>query len=374
MKEFFEPRRVTGTINITLTNGRKWHAQKAAICGAIIDIVELFQDDGYTLTLRQLYYQLVAADHIPNDDKVYKKLSGILDDMRYSGLIDWDAIEDRGRVPYLPYYANSPQDAISDLVHQYRLDRQDGQPTLIEVWTEKDAISGILKRTTSMYHVRLVVNKGYSSSTAMYNAYKRFVRAIKDGQSVQVLYFGDHDPSGLDMVRDINDRIKFFISHGAPAWLTEHAFAWYEDADHDIFSMHESGYIPDSVLDDYAKNGGIESDDQWQKWEAGKVLAYITENNLFEVVQIGLTREQIREYNPPPNPAKITDPRAKWYLAEHGTQSWEVDALRPDVMTRIVSQHIAETLDQDLYDSVVAAENEHKAKMKKFSETFDNDQ
>ena len=82
-------------------------------------------------------------------------------------------------------------DALDDTANYYRLDRQRTQKQTIEVWTEKDAISGILKRITEKFHVRLGINKGYSSSAAMYRAYERFVEDINQGRKVTVLYFGD---------------------------------------------------------------------------------------------------------------------------------------------------------------------------------------
>ena len=223
-------------------------------------ILEEYRLEGYTLTLRQLYYQLVSRDVIPNKQAEYKKLGTLLTKGRMAGVVDWDAIEDRVRMPKLPYYSRDIEDALQDTVDQYRLDRQANQGVYIEVWCEKDALSQVLYRVTSEYHIRLMVNRGYSSTTAMHDASKRFYRnSYKD---LFILYVGDHDPSGLDMLRDIEDRLREF---------------------------------------------GIS----------------------VKVVPVALTREQIDEFNPPPNPAKITDPRAGWYIEEHGDVSWEVDALPP---------------------------------------------
>jgi len=196
MTEHFEERKLTGLISLTLSDKSKWVKDKAQLCMEIRSILSAFARQGYTLTLRQLYYQLVASGAIRNDDVVYKKMSGILDDLRYSGKVDWDAIEDRGRVPYIPWSTTGIDAAIQTVIDQYRLNRQEGQPCHIEVWTEKDAISGILKRVTSEYHVQLVVNKGYSSSSAMHNAYERFAEVLNEGRNVKILYFGDHDPAG----------------------------------------------------------------------------------------------------------------------------------------------------------------------------------
>lgn len=176
----------------------------------INNIIKGYQDKGYTLTLRQLYYQLVSRDIIPNQQKEYAKLSALLTNARMSGLVDWTAIEDRIRVPYLPYWAHNPEDAISDIISSYRRDRMDGQDVYIELWVEKDALSGVLKRITSRYHVNLMVNRGYSSASAMYDAGNRLKEALDDGKKCYIFYLGDHDPSGMDMDRDIRTRLTEF--------------------------------------------------------------------------------------------------------------------------------------------------------------------
>ena len=91
-------------------------------------ILEEYRNDGYVLTLRQLYYQLVSKDIIPNNDREYAKLSNILKKGRMAGIVDWSAIEDRVRVPKLPYWVRDVQHAIQDTIEQYRVDRMQGQP------------------------------------------------------------------------------------------------------------------------------------------------------------------------------------------------------------------------------------------------------
>lgn len=313
MKEKFEDRRLKGPIKVAckFDDGSVvyWEADKEETIEQIVNIVEDYDRQGYVLTLRQLHYQLVTENLIVNHESAYKKLSTILDDCRYSGIIDWDAIEDRGRIPYLPYAVDDVENALNDTVEQYRLDRMKGQDNYIELWTEKDALSGILKRVTSKYHIQLVVNKGYTSSSAMYRAYQRIVEALKRKQFTTILYFGDHDPSGLDMIRDIEDRLKLMCEQGE-----------YE----------------------------LEFD------------------SICEVVPIGLTREQITKYKLPPNPTKVTDPRAKWYVKKFGKICWEVDALKPQVLTKIVDDHISSRIDHTLYTKQLSNEVRDIAQLEKF--------
>ena len=264
-------------------------------------IIEEYAEQGYILTLRQLYYQLVSRDVIANKQSEYAKLSTLLVKGRMAGVVDWNAIEDRIRVPFIPYSVDDIDDAISDTINQYRLNRQDGQDVYIELWVEKDALSGVLKRITSKYHINLMVNRGYSSCSAMHDAYERLERQESEGKKTVILYLGDHDPSGLDMIRDIEER------------------------------LNEFGVNP-------------------------------------EVRQIGLTMKQIKKYNPPPNPAKITDPRARNYIAEFGNVSWEVDALTPEVLHKLVKDNVEELIDMDLFNDKLIQEEQDKEKLQEFAD------
>jgi hypothetical protein len=260
-------------------------------------IIEEYAADGYTLTLRQLYYQLVSRDMIPNRDSEYSKLSSLLSKGRMAGWVDWNAIEDRTRRPIIPYSCDGIADALDDIASQYRLDRMRDQDEYIEVWVEKDALSGVLRRITEKYHIRLMVNRGYSSTTAMHDAALR----MSDNSSCTILYLGDHDPSGLDMVRDIKSR--------------------FEDFDEEV-----------------------------------------------DVIPIALTSEQISEFSPPPNPAKVTDPRASDYIAEYGAVSWEVDALNPRVLLSILESAIRERIDIDVWNDTVRLEQRHRERLRELKQ------
>lgn len=371
MKEKFKDIKLEGSIRINLkekheTVDKWWESDKESLLRAIVRICEDYQRQGYTLTLRQLYYQLVSKDLIPNHDKVYAKLSSLKDEVVYSGRVDWDVFEDRGRLPSTPWYEEDIKSALEDTADRYRLARQTGQPTHIEVWTEKDAISAILKRVTVETGITLVVNKGYSSSTAMYSAYERFVEMIADGKKVKILYFGDHDPSGLDMIRDIEDRIMFMFANGnrfsESGYLYDLVEEWWVSNSLNIYDVVNLGpeyEIALKLLDSDTSNEKAE-----KAFDAGKIRLFIIQNQLFEIEQIGLTMDQILSYNPPPNPAKITDPRAKGYVKKFGQVSWEVDALSPNVMTGIVKGAIFQIMDNDVYDSVLKREQDERETIK----------
>src|SRR5579883_1481282 len=173
-------------------------------CNAII---ERYQEQGLRLTLRQLYYQLVSQAVIPNEERSYKNLGNLVSDARLAGLMDWDAIEDRVRVPRQPPQFDNLTDLVEAALNTYRLPRWEGQDNYVELWVENDALAGVLAPIARKYHVTLMVNRGYSSQSAMYESAKRFLDA--SGAPV-LLYLGDHDPSGEDMVRDVRDRLSMF--------------------------------------------------------------------------------------------------------------------------------------------------------------------
>lgn len=303
----------------------------------INDILVDYRRQGYVLTLRQAYYQLVSRDVIPNNAKEYAKLSDLLTKGRMAGVVDWASIEDRGRQPKIPYYVSGVKNALEDTVDQYRLDRQEGQENYVEVCIEKDALSSIFSRVTNKYHVRLLVNKGYSSCSAMYDIYQRIADAYTNGaKRATILYFGDHDPSGIDMIRDVNHRVSEMLVKGDNKDTIEQLM---EEAGDYLNEEDDDEYIPDI-------------------------------SPVFKVRQIALNMEQIRQYRPPENPAKITDPRAKGYIAKYGNKSWELDALRPQALATLCSEAIEEEIDVDVYQEMMDKEKEQKAIITKFKDEY----
>ena len=174
----------------------------------IVVMVDDYERKGYRMTLRQLFYQLVSHDILPNDQKKYKKLSTIIKDARMAGLIDWDVIEDRIRIPTMPSEFENISHLVNVAISSYRRDRWENQEYYVEVWVEKDALSGVLEPVTRKYHVHLLVNRGYSSTSALHESVLR-IKEQQDKECV-ILYLGDHDPSGKNMITDIRNRLEQF--------------------------------------------------------------------------------------------------------------------------------------------------------------------
>ncbi len=181
-----------------------------ALINKAISILDEYSEQNYVLSLRQLYYQMVARDIVPNSMKSYTMVGTLISDARLAGLIDWQMIEDRGRDVHYPSHWSSPAEIIKTASRSFRIDLWEGQSHYVEVMVEKDALSGILEPICAELDVRFTANKGYSSSSALFEAGSRISNAYLNGLKPCVIYFGDHDPSGMDMTRDIEDRLKLF--------------------------------------------------------------------------------------------------------------------------------------------------------------------
>jgi len=173
-------------------------------------ILDEYRLQGFRLSLRQLYYQLVARDYIPNNQRSYKNLGSLVSNARQAGLIDWNMIEDRGRETNSNSHWRNPAEIVSAAARQFRIDKWEDQPWHIEVMVEKDALSGVLEPVCKELDIAITANKGYSSSSTMYEIGKRLEEMESQDKKIRVIYLGDHDPSGIDMTRDIEERLRLY--------------------------------------------------------------------------------------------------------------------------------------------------------------------
>jgi len=281
-------------------------ASKARIQQANAIIAE-YQAQGFDLTLRQLYYQFISRDLLPNNQKSYNNLGSLISDARLAGLIDWSAIQDRTRNLRQNPHWDSPSDIIQACAKQYGVDRWEGQQYRPEVWIEKDALVGVIEGICNQWDVPYFSCRGYASQSEMWRAGQRLKRYIDDGQTPIIFHFGDHDPSGKDMSRDIRDRLTMFLT-----------------------------------------------DDD------------------FEFRRLALTMDQIDEYNPPPNPAKITDSRADAYIAEFGNKSWELDALEPKVIVELIDTAVQSVCDGPDYRDKIEEELKAQKRLQQIADDWED--
>lgn len=170
-------------------------------------ILEEYAVQGFTLTLRQLYYQFVARGFIPNQDKSYKMLGGIVGEARLAGQIDWEHLEDRTRNVRSITHFDGPGGALKSVAGWYHDDLWATQRFRPEVWIEKDALAGVISGVCDENDVPYFSCRGYTSLSEMWRAALRFQGYRREGKVPYIIHLGDHDPSGIDMSRDIVERI-----------------------------------------------------------------------------------------------------------------------------------------------------------------------
>lgn len=181
-----------------------------ALIDTMNEIIETYQAQGFVLTVRQLYYQLVARDIIENSQKSYKRVTSIANDARLAGLMDWDAIEDRTRAfVRRTRWANGKQ-ILDAAASSFHVDMWQRQPRRVFVIIEKEALVGVLSPTCQKLDTPILAARGYPSCTVLRDFALEDILPTVDDQDITILHLGDHDPSGIDMTRDLTDRVSLF--------------------------------------------------------------------------------------------------------------------------------------------------------------------
>ncbi len=264
------------------------------LIGYVNEIIEDHAAKGLDMTLRQIHYQMVNRPDYANTDANYNKLGKLLSDARMAGLVSWIAIEDRGRVVRGHGYNDAPEEVFKGLDKAYRLNKWKDQRFYPIVGLEKQALEGVIGGVCYALEVPFIAFKGYSSQSTSWRLGQRLARAIKRGQQPIVFHLGDHDPSGIDMTRDTQERLSLFA--GAPIM----------------------------------------------------------------VQRLALNMTQIEEYDPYPNPTKLTDSRATDYIEKFGYSSWELDALDPTVIQDLISDAVMRIRDETIWAASLAKEVDDK--------------
>jgi hypothetical protein len=189
---------------------KKFNASTLELIGKINQIVDDYEAQGFSLTVRQIHYQFVSRDWLPNTASTYNRLQSAINDGRLAGLISWTAIEDRGRALMGLGHYTSPSQAIARARASYRTDLWADQPWRPEVWVEKQALEGVIGSICNELRLDYYACKGYNSQSMAWEAGQRFADYTRKGQRVIVFHLGDHDPSGVDMTRDNQERLSMF--------------------------------------------------------------------------------------------------------------------------------------------------------------------
>jgi 5S rRNA maturation endonuclease (ribonuclease M5) len=295
---------------------------------------EIIEEYSVPLTVRQTYYRLISPPFqlFANNLNNYKGFDKILTRARERGDIDWRRLEDRARstigvacrlfgtqtrvvtsmsdFEYCwnsgEHYLNTVLDELKNCHNDFGLSMWETQPQYMEVWVEKDALASLFSTVARGFRVIVFPSRGYSSLTKIKEAVEdRFMERIKHGQYIGVLHFTDHDPSGLNMTSDINKRLGEYLKH---------ALIKLDEDDHETFKQ---------IINKINTN----------------------KKSLCQITRCALTYEQVKWFNLASNPTKLSDSRAKEYNVKYGDECWELDALPPDELQKIIRSAIIDSID-----------------------------
>jgi len=300
-------------------------------------IAEDYKSQGYSLTLRQLYYQCVSKALIDNSDKSYKRLGDTIGTARLNGEFAMDLIVDRGREAGASLHHTCKLDVVEALSEgesylrslpfwTIEVDRWFGQPAYVSAWVEKEALAGVFEKPCKDLGVGFFACKGYPSHSSLWQwllklseAWETSLAVVEDDDlremspevidEAVVLYFGDHDPDGWQIPRSA------------------------EDAMNTLARVNGLGIPP------------------------------------IRFVRVALNMDQIKKYKPPPFPAKKTSSRYDGYFREHGIKdAWELDALSPKVLDGLIRQNVGRYWDGSIHQQWQDFANDNRARLRTLME------
>ena len=186
------------------TRQRRTRAEIAALRATLYRLLA----GEHPMTVRQVFYRMVALGAIEKTDGEYKRTVGrLLLDMRLAGELPFGWIADNTRWMRKPRTYAGWESALQFTAQTYRRALWADQAAYVEIWLEKDALAGVLYEETARWDVPLMVVKGFPSATFLYEA----AQAIAEqGKPAHLYYFGDHDPSGVAITRNVETRLRQF--------------------------------------------------------------------------------------------------------------------------------------------------------------------
>jgi hypothetical protein len=297
---------------------RRTKAEMEVIRAAIVEVLIEHQP----MTVRQVFYALTTRDVIAKTEAEYKTVVRLLGDMRRDGTIPYTWLADATRWMRKPTTFSSVEEALRRTAETYRRALWDDADTIVEVWLEKEALAGILVDITAEWGVPLMVTRGYPSMSYLHAAADAITdRRWQNRQRTKIYYFGDRDPSGLDIDRAVREGI------GEAIW-----------------SMIKPEFREATPAAEF---------DYWADFE-----------------RMAVTAEQITEWDLPTRPTKSTDTRSKSF---RGDASVELDAIPPDVLRDLVRDAIEQHVDTHRLGVLRTVEAEERRVMEQIADTLNGD-
>jgi hypothetical protein len=184
-----------------IKRSRRSKAEIARIRDTIYAVLE----NERPMTVRQVFYQLVTLGVIDKTEAEYKRtVCRLLTRMRTDGVIPYGWISDNTRWMRKPRTYSGLDAALETTARAYRKSLWDEQDAYVEIWCEKDALAGVIYRITEKWDVPLMVTRGYSSLSFLYEA----AQAMPTDKPIHLYYLGDFDPSGVDAERSAEERLR----------------------------------------------------------------------------------------------------------------------------------------------------------------------
>jgi hypothetical protein len=293
---------------------RRTRAELDEVDDAIIEAVDL----EHPITLRGVFYRVVSAGAIDKTEAAYELIGRELLKLRRARVISYDWITDGTRWISKPDSYDDLDQMLEDAAASYRRALWRDQSAEVQIYSEKDAISGVILPVTQRWDVPLGIVRGYSSETFAWSVAQSISVAARRGKTeIYVYQLGDHDPSGLDAWRAFRSTVCGFLLE-------------------ECRSLHERvGRIVDDSMDDSRPNAWHHGTETSCAFTAGNAIA----TAYFE--RLAVTEGQIRELGLPTRPTKHTDARARGFVGG----SVEVDAIPPTELRRIVDDAITSHID-----------------------------
>jgi len=168
---------------------------------ALFDIVSEMKP----MTVRQVFYQATVHNLVEKSEAGYTKVQTDLVQMRRSGVLRYDWLADNTRWMRRPDTFDSIEQALQDTAKFYRKSLWNDADCYVEIWLEKDALSGVVYPVTEMYDVPLMVARGYASLSFLHSA-AEYINELE--VPIYIYHFGDFDPSGVDAAKKIGQTLR----------------------------------------------------------------------------------------------------------------------------------------------------------------------
>ena len=195
---------VYGTSALNGQRRRRTKAELAEIDAAIYEVAEAEEP----VTVRGLFYRVMSRGLVPKTEHGYAVVQRQALKMRRRGDLPYEWITDGSRLRLKPRTFSSAQAALENTARMYRRDLWIDQGIHVEVWCEKDAIRGVVYPVTAEYDVPLLISRGYSSETFLWETAEEI---NTEGNPAVIYNIGDHDRDGVQAWRAICRKLEEFV-------------------------------------------------------------------------------------------------------------------------------------------------------------------